>query len=739
MKSEMKIALSAGLASVLMTLTIGCKGSQGSGADDAGGPPVNQCATRDDALNKAQCQLTLGTPVNDYIRSANDQVWYSMRMPSTTNPLSLVHVTAGYGAPNTPVNLGINLLAEGGLGSLGQGADIHGQGAPKLIDLIIRFSDPSARILILVNDLSGLNGRPQFDARNPFTLKAEVVNDPNGARNDVTPSPIPLTNQGGILVGSQSGYLVVANDIHKFSITIDPFVGRRILYIGVSAPAITPPPPYRLAYTLFNPSNLPVSEGHADNEFIAVNLATARLLPGPGTYTLVIQGYHPPDNTDPVLGDLRVRWDITVKELDDLDANEPNDSLATARITNLSSLGARATKVGRLAYIPDQDWFGFDLAASANPTLFHYKLTALSTGGRFPPIPGPVDREVQVFTVVGPSCATDPTVCPQGYGSNQQLQALVQGFCQSNPPQCLQSSRDESFFFPNLRNFEGMLTVPPQAGIRYYVLVQDQGNNWADDMDYQLDVEWLADDAETARYDGGVKQPQVVDIYNDVSGSTYPVPPPAATRLAGRLAYGFGNLVQNDPNRGTGVRGASDYDSALVVDRYQLNFTGAGGPPMDRSWELQWSVDGGGSPGPYDLLLDLQFCDPTVPDGGSCVLVSRTNRNNPLSLAYTPAALNSWHNQGPRQPIYDRAADGTVTARAYGCFCFEPRFVQGGKFYVNVSAVDRNNYIQAPYLISTAFTSYPKTYPVDGGNQSCPAPVLDAGTWYPGCQFAHEP
>src|ERR1700687_754127 len=259
MKTEMKIAFSASLASLLMSLTIGCKSSLDPGADDAGGPPVNQCATRDDALNKAQCQLTLGTPVNDYIRSANDQVWYSMRMPSTTNPLSLVHVTAGYGAPNTPVNLGINLLSEAGGGSLGQGADNHGQGAPKLIDLIVRFSDPAPRLLILVSDLSGLNGRPQFDARNPFTLRAEVVNDPNGARNDVTPSPIPLTDQGGILVGSQFGYLVVANDIHKFSLNIAPFAGRKILYLTVTAPSISPPPPYRLAFSLSHPNNLSVA------------------------------------------------------------------------------------------------------------------------------------------------------------------------------------------------------------------------------------------------------------------------------------------------------------------------------------------------------------------------------------------------------------------------------------------------------------------------------------------------
>jgi hypothetical protein len=76
-----------------------------------------------------------------------------------------------------------------------------------------------------------------------------------------------------------------------------------------------------------------------------------------------------------------------------------------------------------------------------------------------------------------------------------------------------------------------------------------------------------------------------------------------------------------------------------------------------------------------------------------------------------------------------------VLARAYGCFCFEPRFVAGGKFFVNVSAVDRNTYVPAaPYEIWTAFTGYPQSYQgADGGMISCPPTGPDAG-----CQFTQQ-
>jgi hypothetical protein len=82
-----------------------CSNSGNQDQQDAGGPPPNNCATQSAALTNSQCQLTLGQTVTDYIRAPNDQVWYSIQMPSTVDPRTLVQVTAGYAAPSSPVNL----------------------------------------------------------------------------------------------------------------------------------------------------------------------------------------------------------------------------------------------------------------------------------------------------------------------------------------------------------------------------------------------------------------------------------------------------------------------------------------------------------------------------------------------------------------------------------------------------------------------------------------------------------
>src|SRR6185436_855850 len=84
------------------------------------------------------------------------------------------------------------------------------------------------------------------------------------------------------------------------------------------------------------------------------------------------------------------------------------------------------------------------------------------------------------------------------------------------------------------------------------------------------------------------------------------------------------------------------------------------------------------------------------------------------------------------QTLYDQTmgpSSETVTAKGYGCFCFEPRFVQGGKFFLKVGGLDRNSWEEATYTVKTAFTAYPKSFVAvmgDGGVRSCPA-VNDAG------------
>jgi len=723
----------------------GCKDGS-TDQQDAGGPPPNNCSTQAAALANTVCQLVLGQTVTDYIRAPNDQVWYIIQMPASVDPRTLVQVTAGYSAPSTPVNLGVNLLDGSSGTSLGRLVDNHAQGAPRPVNFIVRYSVANGKLFVLLSDQS--IGRPNYDVRNQFTLTSQGVIDPDPNHpNNIIPTPITLTDSGGVLSGANFGYLSTTNEVDKFSVTVDPFSGRKIIYVHVGAGVYNPPVPYLLGYAVFDPDGIKIAEDHVANEFLAPNMATARLAKA-GTYTIVIQGWRPADSTADVPGDLRARFDVNVEVMADVDANEPNDTIDQSTVRALS-LGGNATLVGRLSYVADNDWYAFDLPANANPTVLHYSLVSLSSGGRFPPIPKPflqtLAREVRVFTQVSDAytCRTDNSVCPKGYEmfNNPWAQLMVEGFCQGTPSLCLRSAREESVNFANLKNFEGVLNVPPHGStMRFFIVVRDQQDNWADDKDYQLSVDWLSDNDESSFYVGGVKQPKVYTLAQDTTGG-FPVPPPSATYLKGTLSYGYGRWSLNQVQNGQGVRAEQDYDGIISdTDRYELDFPGGLTPPLDRSWELKWRVGAQGSgAGSYDLALELQFCDGYAPDGGtSCVVVDRSSRGSKLVLSYNPASIAAWHNpSGPYQRAYDRGTppDQTVLARAYGCFCFEPRFVAGGKFFVNVSAVDRNTYVPAaPYEIWTAFTGYPQSYQgADGGMISCPPTGPDAG-----CQFTQQ-
>jgi hypothetical protein len=741
------------IAICIAGLLTNCKNNGDPGQGDAGGPPVNNCPTQQAALSNPQCQLTLGQTVTDYIRSANDQVWYSIQMPANVDPRTLVQVTAGYGAPSSPVNLGVNLLNGGTGTSLGRLVDNHSQGAPRPINFIIRYAVANGRLLVFLSDQS--SGRPNFDARNPFSLSSQAVIDPDPNHpNDVVPTPIALTSQGGIQSGANYGYLSTTNEVDKFSVAVAPFAGRKIIYVHVAANAYNPPVPYLLNYRVIDPDGINIAEDHVSNEFLAPNMATARLSKS-GTYTIVIQGYRAADSTADVPGDLRARFDVDVRIMDDVDPNEPNDSLDRSRVSGLS-IGGNATLVGRLSYVSDNDWYAFDLPANSNPTVFHYRVIPQSTGGRFPPIPKPflqsLTREVRVFTQAPDvaSCRTNATVCPKGYETYNDPWARlsVETFCQSSPPLCLQSSREESLNFGNLKNFEGVLNVPPHGSpLRYFLVVRDAQDNWADDKDYQVFVEWLNDAAEASFYVAGVKQPRVLPFFQ-APAPFAPTPPPGATSLTGTLSYGYGRWSLNRVQNGDGLRGEQDYDAIISdTDRYELDFPGGLTPPLDKSWELQWRVDPQSSgASSYDLALELEFCNGDSPDAGSgCVVVDRSSRGAKLALSYTPATIAAWHNPGgPYQRAFDRGTppDQTVLARAYGCFCLESRFVRGGKFFVNVTAVDRNSYVPAQYHVLTAFTDYPQSYSDGGaGMVRCPDPIADGGVdggWGGGCQFTRQ-
>ncbi len=376
-------------------------------------------------------------------------------------------------------------------------------------------------------------------------------------------------------------------------------------------------------------------------------------------------------------------------------------------------------------------------------------MVPLSTGGRFPPLPGLPERRVRVLTVVpGASttnCVTKADVCPKGngYGTDPAVTARVEGWCGHGTPLCLHSSRDESEAFTHLRNFEGVLPLPPHLStVRYFFLVQAEGSTWADDQDYRLEVEWL-DDPDEARTPGAKM------LASDDAGTTFPEPPRGEDyEVRGSLSYGLGGLVSHEPAKGPGVRGPTDYDAVPTdVDTYRFILPPVVPESPDRTWEVQWEVadlpDGGM---PLGLSLDLTFCDGDRTDGGLCTPVSTGSAGAPLTLTYRGEPRRAWHSPvggGDLQPLYSLVREGgvtRVTVQPYACACFEPRFLRGGTLEVSVSAVDRADYAPADYTLRTAHTGYPRTYStLDGGTASCPG--LEGGGTAEGgaCVFTRQP
>ncbi|MBI3184055.1 MAG: cell-cell cohesion protein MtsF [Myxococcales bacterium] len=696
-------------------------------------PPPDVCNTKEEALADPACELAVGKARLELIGLSKDQDWFTVKLPANLTPRSLLHVSAGYSAPNTAVELAVNVLRKDGTTSLTRGVDAHGQAAPRPIDLIVPFGESGAQLLIHVADGSPRNA---FDARNPYSLKVEVVENPDvNEPNDEKPTAIPLSPQGAALAGTQAGYLATAGDVDRFSFQAPN--ARKILYLRVSGPKLTPPPPFRVEFVVLDPQGTQVSEGRVLNEFLPLELASARLVTG-GAYTLLVRGYAGIGTAGPVPGDLRLQYSVEVKLLDELDSNEPNDSFDDPKVVSLGAPGGSAQVfTGRLERTPDAEWFAFDLAATSRPTVFYYKVTPSSTGGRFPALPGAVDRQLRVFTVVNQgatladriqACKTNDNVCPRKEAGDF-TNGLIDDYCSLTPPRCMRSSREEDSDFANIRNFEGALPVAPHSStVRTYVLFEDESNDYADDKEFQLRVEWRTDPDEESR-PGTVSRA----IAEDAAASGFPVPPSGpAFELTGRLSFGHGYWRNFDYDRGQGVRSGWDYDAIVSDrDRYELVFPAGIPDPTDRTWELQWEIDHAGGGAPYDVVLELEFCDGNN-STSSCSVVAR-------KIGYKGGDLGAWHSAGvagaPFQPVYSRSSDATrttVTALAWGCFCFERRFVKGGRFYINVVAVDRSSYADMPYRIRTAFTSYPKPY--NGG--ICPAPAQSSdGSWSGGCQF----
>jgi hypothetical protein len=699
------------------------------------GPPPDVCNTKEEALSLAECSITVSTTRDagvaklGYLSIAMDQDWYSATLPTLT-ARSLVHVTAGYSAPATPVNLAISVLKEDGVTGLARKIDRHGAAAPKPIDIVFPFSESNTRLLLVLSD-EGATNKSIIDVRNQYAVTVDVFDNPDlNEPNDVTPTVIPLTAAGAALTGQGKGALATDNDIDKYKFTAP--AGRKVIYLHITAPKLMPAALSRLTYTLYDPAGKPVAEGTAMNEFVAVDLATARLATM-GDYTLDVRGYKPPASTVPIAGDLRLLYTVDVQILDDLDVNEPNDTIAAPKVVSMA-YGASTSLTGRLGYVPDPDIYALDLAASGNAGVLRYRLTVNAASmGRFAPLAPVSDRQMRVVTQVTSgatlgdkrvTCKTNSTICPKGYEGSTSNQSLVETLCDTqDPPWCLWMERNEDTAFTNLRNMEGAIPVPGHAATaRYFLYVQDEGNDYADDRDYTLSVTYEADADDTTR----------AALPNATTGSN--LSEGATTTVSGVLTHGYGRVLNNQIDRGEGVRAPGDYDAVPTdVDRFEFTLPTVA-PPPDRTWALQWEIghNDGGSP-PSDLTLEVGFCTTATQADGTCGAVDRI-------IGYTGGTIQPWYSsaQIDRGVLWTRVpgANSTViTAQPLGCFCMEQRFMNSGHFFVKVGAADRNRNEPTSFSIRQSLAPYPPpSFTVDGGAVSCPS-IPDGG---PSCKFTGQ-
>ena len=758
-----KTVLVAALAAV--ATAAGCKGTIGS-LNTLGLVP-DQCNSAQDALNNPSCYLTLGQWKEEYISDLGDQDWFSVDVGtlSSTRP-SVVHVVAGYFPPtadggvdaggiafNTAVNISVNVLLQDGVTSEAAGVDLHGTAPPQPVDLTFRYAQSNTRLIILLKDDTGT----KLDNKQKYRVMVEVlpdpdVNEPNDGAPNGNPTPITLSGSGGVQTGQCaggpcSGYLATPNDKDLFSVTSPG--ANYVMYIGVSQdPAVPAPPPhkYRLEFFLYDPTGAVVAQDYASaaSQYGSslVSIASAELLKQPGTYTIAVQGYRDIQTVGDVPGDLAFKYLLQVIIVPLQDPTEgtasPYNNTFSSAFPQASGLGVGASTqvVGRTSYRGDEDWYAVTVTASPGPTLLHYKLVPGSAPARFPELPTQPVRQLSVYTQVATTTACldqDAGVCPMK-GSATSLPIAV-GACGEAPPKCLESFRAEPLptapqSFPNLRNFEANLQIPPSASpITYYFRLQPLGNLnqnlgfWADDKDYTLTIEHLAEPDPLE----AVPDPQRAA---DLSSG-------ALTVAGSYLSYGPG--IFRDPKPGAPVVGDSDYDGrGDDLDSYRIALSPT---MMDQAWSLSYSVPvGSGSDPAYDLGFTLEFCDNS--DGGtvgppcSPVVSSPKYSGGQLGLFYTNDTLADWWNNSTESPgntiplemVYDRQVVGgnvVTTVRPYGCHCFEQRFVMlpGTYFVMNVFPVNRTSWQLVPYTITMGTAAYPYSFtPNGGGSHTCPSP-----------------
>lgn len=734
-------------------------------AEDAGSLPPDFCNSRAEAdSDSVHCHLVVN-PAGGTERKTDvylsrladggvDKDWYLAVMPPSLNSKSLLRVNAGYQVPQTGVNFRVNLLTEAGDGtlrSIATAVDKHGAAAPKPVDLILPPTTllAGSKVYVLVDD-EGADTKVHVDNRNPYSVLVEVRDNPDSHEPNDTKAQataIAMSDDSEGKAGTSSGYLATENDEDQYVFPVTDVSGndKNLLYVRVSGPnphPVNPPPPYKLGYTLYDPQDRVVSEGHMENEFIRIDLATSRVTTGKnGQWRLVVKGWRSEGSQEKISGTMAVKYDVQVRVLPERDASEPNETSATAKLVSLAAPangGSTSTQLrGKLSAVPDEEWFRLDLPSRGRPSTLRYKLTVAGAGGRFEPLSsgqltqGP-NRYVRVLAALpaggtAQTCVSSQTVCPKSYrsaSSSPEQAVFVNAWCNTPvTPLCLVSQRnaEQDPPFTAMKNAVGAVPVSA-AGGTFYVLLRDEGlgtAKYADDRDWTLDVTW-ADDADEA---GRTSASTTVALGGSMTAST------------GELTYGYGAFIEGfDFTSGRGIRGSLllDYDAFETdEDLYEFTFGGATGA---QGWAIEWTIDKTSGPRSADeLFFELTFCTGASPGtGGSLCEGASTELFGFNAGTATPWYLDSSSASNATHLFTRTETDTaiTITAEPVGCWCFSDPRVASGHFFMNVLGANRISNEPIKYALRQRLGAYP-AFP----SASCPGNAgVDAGTST--CNFA---
>ena len=568
------------LAGLLALSLAACSKTPTPPVTDAGPPPVDTCNTADTAKDDPTCQLALdGDPVKGFIYPAGDRDWYHLKLPAALPARPLLNVHTGYSAPSSPVTLTANIIGTDGQTSLGTGEDPRLHGEPTVFDVVVRLDAAAAGsdYYVLMQDDASDNDDPahgDFDRKNGYTLTASVSSDPDVHEPNDTEATATGLSVGEASQASIDGALATTGDEDYYLLDVATTASRPILYIDLTAPALTPAPLTRVSFVLYPQGDKlhPIAQGSSKSPVGKQEVATARLLPGGGKYVLVVKGNKERDTDPPPAGDIRLVYTLKSQVFPDLDSNEPNDDI-TRSTGAVLAIGDTKIFQGRIAYVPDADWYAIDVAGSTQNSRLAYTVSFPSGGdpGRFPATDATEIHSKILNVVTTPSSLSDCiTNCP----GDPQIKA---DYCGRSISQCARSVRYENTMFSNLENFLGVVPVPARPGLaRYYINIQPRSLDAANDQLYELKVQILPE------------TPDELSAYRDSPAgaatlgmpwlSTYNPDPGTGLTVSGQISYGLLPRSDSTPadNNPLLPKAPPDYDAKNDADLYELVL-----PPAD--------------------------------------------------------------------------------------------------------------------------------------------------------------